>query len=165
MRNIFIEWLTKKAEVDERVWLITPDLGFNLFEGFAEKFPGRFLNVGISEQNAVGIAAGLALSGKRPFVYSIASFITSRAYEFIKLDVGYQNLQVVIIGNGGGMAYKDLGFTHCAEDDLALMGLIPNLRVYNPQDKEVIPSLLDAVFNMGIPAYIRFDRGSRSVKK
>jgi transketolase len=161
MRYAFVDWLTKKAKRDERLWLITADLGFNLFEDFAEKFPERFINTGVAEQNAVGIASGLALGGKRPFVYSIASFITGRAYEFIKIDVGHQNQPVVIIGNGGGKAYAHLGFTHTSEEDLALMRLVPNMNVMCPEEKTEIPKLMDGILESGKPTYIRFNRGKR----
>ena len=90
MRTAFINKLTKLAEKDKRIWLLTADLGFSVFENFRKKFPDRFVNCGVAEQNMMGVAAGLALSGKKPYVYSIIPFVTMRCMEQIKNDIAYQ---------------------------------------------------------------------------
>ena len=91
MRNTFVKTLVKLAEQDERIFVITPDLGFSVLEEFEEKFPNRFLNVGIAEANAVSIASGLALSGKIVYVYSIMPFVTMRPFEQIRVNIAYMN--------------------------------------------------------------------------
>lgn len=132
MRNRFIKILTEKAASDERIWLITPDLGFSVLEPFQERFPKRFLNVGIAEQNAVGIAAGLASKGMLPYVYSIIPFVTSRCYEQVKIDCAYMNTNVRLVGVGAGFSYGAAGATHHAIDDIAIMRALPNMSVCAP---------------------------------
>ena len=110
MRGAFARSLVALAEHDPRVWLLTGDLGFSVLEPFAERFPERFVNVGVAEQNMIGVAAGLAHSGKRVFVYSIANFPTLRCLEQIRNDVCYHGLPVRIVSVGGGVAYGAAGF-------------------------------------------------------
>ena len=109
MRTAFIETLLDLAEHDERIWLLCGDLGYSVLERFAERFPGRFVNVGVAEQNMTGVAAGLALSGKIVFTYSIANFPIMRCLEQIRNDVCYHNLNVKIVAVGGGLAYGSAG--------------------------------------------------------
>ena len=132
MRNRFIAELLKIAREDERVWLITPDLGYGVLESFAAEFPERFLNAGIAEQNAVGMAAGLAMSGKIPCVYSIAPFVWARPFEQVRVDCAYQNLPVRLVGVGGGVSYGALGATHHSIEDIAVMRSLPNMQVFAP---------------------------------
>src|SRR3972149_766112 len=105
MRTAFIRTLEKIAAEDERVWLVVGDLGYSVIETFREHFPNRYLNAGVAEQNMTGIAAGLALSGKVVFTYSIANFPTLRCLEQIRNDVCYHNLNVKVVSVGGGFAY------------------------------------------------------------
>ena len=116
-RTIFVEKLIELAEKDERIMLLNDDTGFHLFEEFEKKFPGRYINCGITEQSYIGIAAGLALMGKKPYVYGIIPFCTMRCYEQIRNDICYHNLDVKIIGVGGFQYYKFLGFTHNPDFD------------------------------------------------
>src|SRR3982750_4446379 len=102
MRAAFVRTLVELAERDDRVFLLTGDLGFMALEPFAERFPRRFVNVGVAEQNMVGVATGLAEAGFVPFVYSIAPFATLRPYEFIRNGPVHQRLPVRIVGIGGG---------------------------------------------------------------
>ena len=132
MRNTFLKTLLEEAKKDERIWCVTADVGFSVLEPFSEKFPDRFLNVGIAEQNAVGIAAGLALNGKIPYVYSIIPFAVSRPYEQIKVDVAYMNTNVRIVGIGAGFSYGSAGATHHALDDIAIMRALPDMAVCCP---------------------------------
>ncbi|RLA96545.1 MAG: transketolase, partial [Deltaproteobacteria bacterium] len=134
MRTAFIETLYELAEKDDRIWLLTADLGYSVLERFADRFPERFLNVGIAEQNMVGIATGLALSGNIVFIYSIANFPTLRCVEQIRNDVCYHNTDVKIVALGGGFTYGTLGVTHHATEDLAIMRSLPNMRVVAPGD-------------------------------
>ena len=117
MKKALANFLKETAAKDKDLMLLTGDMGYGMFEPFQEEFPGQFLNCGIAEQNMVGVAAGMALMGKHPIVYSAAAFLTGRAWEQIKLDVAYQNLPIILIGGGGGYAYGKLGATHhCNED-------------------------------------------------
>ena len=103
MRTTFIETLIDLAEKDERIFLLTPDMGYSVLEPFREKFPSRFLNTGIAEQNTIGVAAGLAKSGKIVYVYSIIPFVTMRCFEQVRLYLAYNNTQVRLVGIGAGM--------------------------------------------------------------
>ena len=120
MRKTFIETLTELARKDKDIILITGDLGFSVFENFATAFPKQFINCGIMEQAMVSIAAGLALCGKKPYVYSIIPFATMRPFEQIRNDVAYQNANVKIVGVGTGFAYGALGSTQYAIEDIAI---------------------------------------------
>ena len=120
MRNAFVDCLMQQAKIDDRIFVITPDMGFSVFEKFRAEFPDRFLNVGIAEQNAVGLAAGLALSGKVVYVYSIIPFITMRCFEQVRIDVAYMNTNVRLIGVGAGLTYGSAGPTHHAIEDIAI---------------------------------------------
>ena len=161
MRNAFIRGLTALAERDDRVVFLTGDLGYKLFDDFAERFPGRFLNAGVAEQNMVGVAAGLALEGFRPFVYSIATFATLRCLEQIRDDVCYNRLPVTVVGVGGGFSYGANGPTHHATEDLAVMRALPNMTVVAPGDP-VEAELAVAALGDG-PAYLRLGRAGDPV--
>lgn len=159
MRNTFVKTLVEQAEKDDRIWCVTPDLGFSVLEPFAEKFPDRFLNTGIAEQNAVGIAAGLALSGKTVYVYSIIPFAVSRPYEQIKVDVAYMNTNVRIVGVGAGFAYGPAGATHHALDDIAIMRTLPNMAICCPGAVNEVEDIVRySVWHNG-PMYIRLGKG------
>lgn len=158
MRNTFIDNLTKIAEQDENVYLLTGDLGFSVFEGFAEKFPKRFINCGVAEQNMIGVAAGLALSGKKVYVYSIIPFVTMRCFEQIRNDVCYQNLDVKLIGIGGGFAYGSLGSTHHAIEDISILRTLPNMTVICPACPVETEKLVWKTYQTKGPTYIRLSR-------
>ena len=155
MRNAFVETLIKLAEKDKDVYLLTGDLGFSVFETFAKKFPNRFLNCGIAEQNMMGVAAGLALSGKKPYVYSIIPFVIIRCLEQIKDDIAYQNLNVKVVGVGGGYSYGYLGATHHATEDIAMIRVLPNFKVFAPGDSVETKNLMMEAYRKKGPAYFR----------
>jgi len=155
MRLAFVEKLTELAEKDKNVWLLTGDLGFSVFENFIERFPDQYLNVGVSEQNLMGIAAGMAMLGKRPFVYSISTFATMRPYEQIRNDICYQNLPVTIIGGGSTFSYSTFGCTHFPLEDVAIMRALPNIKVTVPGDPMEVRKLLDDIYKQSGPAYMR----------
>lgn len=158
MRNTFIHCLLEQASMDERIFLITPDLGFSILEPFATKFPGRFLNVGIAEQNAVGVAAGLALSGKLVYVYSIIPFVTMRCFEQIRVDVAYMNTNVRLVGVGAGLSYGPAGTTHHAMEDIAIMRSLPNMTICCPGDPLEVKELVKGSFAHQGPMYIRLGK-------
>ena len=134
MRATFIRTLVELAEEDKRIVLLTGDLGFTVVEPFAERFPDRFFNVGVAEQNMVGVATGLAEAGFVPFAYSIATFATLRSYEFIRNGPVLHHLPVRIVGVGGGLEYGMNGLTHYALEDIAVMRTQPGMTVLAPAD-------------------------------
>src|SRR5260221_640984 len=158
MRAAFVRGLTEAARRDPRVMLLTSDLGYKIFDAFAGEFSGRFINVGVAEANMIGVAAGLALGGMRPFAYSIAPFATLRCLEQIRNDVCYHNLPVTVVGVGGGYSYGPNGPTHHALEDIAVMRALPNMAVVcsgDPVETEL--AIIEAAARGG-PAYLRIGR-------
>lgn len=163
MRNHVIDRLYDLAQTDERIMLIVGDLGYSVVEKFRDSFGNRYLNAGISEQNMTGVAAGLAHDGHVVFTYSIGNFPTLRCIEQIRNDVCYHNLNVKIVAVGGGFAYGDLGMTHHATEDIAMMRALPNMRVYVPGDAIEAVLCLEEAYRKEGPAYIRLARGKESL--
>ncbi len=158
MRSAFISTLIEQAYYDERIFLLTPDMGYSVLEKFQEAFPDRFVNTGISEQNTISVAAGLALSGHIVYVYSIIPFITMRCYEQIRIDVAYMNLNVRIVGVGAGYSYGSAGATHHSIEDIAIMRVLPNMTVCCPGDpKEAAVITKESNYYSG-PMYIRLGK-------
>ena len=158
MRSAFIRTLVELAESDDRINLVVGDLGFGVVEPFAEKFPSRFVNAGVAEQDMTGIAAGMALSGKVVFTYSIANFPTLRCFEQIRNDVCYHNADVKVVSVGGGLAYGALGVTHHATEDIAVMRTLPRMTVVAPGDPLEAELATRAVITQSGPAYLRLGR-------
>ena len=158
MRNAFLAELTALAEKDRDVVLITGDLGFGVFDVFAERFPNQFLNAGVAEQNMTMVATGMALEGKNVFTYSIGNFPTLRCLEQIRNDVCYHNANVTIIGMGGGFSYGQLGMSHHATEDLSIMRALPNMTVVVPSTKEEVSAAMQALYRESSPAYLRLDK-------
>lgn len=158
MRTAFIRAVTGLAARDGRIWLVCGDLGFSVLEEFAAAFPDRFVNVGVAEQNMTGIAAGLALSGKIVFTYSIANFPTMRCLEQIRNDVCYHNLNVKIVAVGGGLSYGPQGYTHHGVEDLGVMRLLPNLSVFAPADPIEASLVAGAIASRPGPCYVRLGK-------
>jgi transketolase len=148
----------KLAERDSRVFLVVGDLGFGVTEPFAKRFPKRYLNAGVAEQNMTGIAAGLALSSKIVFTYSIANFPILRCLEQIRNDVCYHRANVKVVAVGGGFAYGSLGATHHATEDLAIMRALPEMTVVAPGDPEEAAAATEAVAAHDGPCYLRLGR-------
>jgi len=147
------------AEHDERIMLLVGDLGFHVVEKFRDKYPERFVNVGIAEQNMAAVAAGLALDNNIVFTYSIGNFAALRGIEQIRNDICYHHANVKILAVGCGFAYGDLGMTHHATEDIAMMRALPYMKVFVPSDsKEAVFCLREAYGTDG-PAYIRMARG------
>ena len=158
MRKIFIKILTKLAEKDKNIYLLTGDLGFSAFEDSAEKFPERFINCGIAEQNMMGVAAGLALSGKKVYVYSIIPFAVFRCFEQLRNDVVYHNLDVKIIGAGAGFSYGTSGSSHFAIEDIAVLRVLPNITILSPGDAVEMEQLVLQSYKTKNPTYIRLGK-------
>ncbi|PUA39895.1 1-deoxy-D-xylulose-5-phosphate synthase [Paenibacillus elgii] len=163
MRKTFISTLMNKARDDERIFVITPDLGFSVLEKFSEEFPNRFLNVGIAEQNAVGVAAGLALSGKIVYVYSIIPFVTMRCFEQVRVDAAYINTNIRLVGVGAGLSYGPAGATHHSIEDIAIMRSLPNMTVCCPGDPVEVRNIVEQSFEHQGPMYIRLAKNGEPI--
>jgi transketolase len=163
MRNAFIEALLAEAERDERVWLVCGDLGYSVLEPFAARFPERYVNAGVAEQNLTGVAAGLALAGKTVFTYSIANFPVARCLEQIRNDVCYHGLNVKVVAVGGGLAYGHAGYSHFGLEDLALMRAMPGMTVFAPGDPAEARLVTAAAVSRPGPCYIRLGKAGEPV--
>ncbi len=159
MRFETIKTIYEHALSNPKIFFLTGDLGHAHLEDFRKNLPNQYINVGIAEQNMIGIAAGLALSGNKVFVYSIAPFITMRCYEQIKVDVCYQNIDVTVIGVGAGYAYSTCGGTHHAIEDIAVMRALPNMRVYSPSNSLEARLITEYLLGQSHPAYLRIGKG------
>ncbi|MFM7235933.1 MAG: transketolase family protein [Cyanobium sp.] len=158
MRTAFINWLCQKAKEDPSLILLTADLGYSVVEPFAELYPGCFFNIGVAEQNMVGIAAGLASEGFRPYTYSIGIFPTFRCAEQLRNDIDYHQLPVVTCSVGSGVTYGALGYTHHMIQDLALMRSLPAMLMATPADPVEVEAILDWHFLHPCPLYLRLHK-------
>lgn len=158
MRNIFIKKFIKEAEKNKNIYFLTGDLGYNSFEIVKEKFPDRFINVGCAENNMIGIASGLALSGKKVFVYSIVPFLIFRSLEQIRNYICHNNLDIKLLGGGGGFSYGNQGISHNTYEDLSIMRTLPNMKVYSPGTKNELIKVSDFLFRDNTPAFIRLGK-------
>jgi len=158
MRLSFVSKLEELCRVDPDIYLLSADLGFRLFDDFRKKHPGRFLNTGVAEPNMIGLAAGLALSGKKVYCYSMVPFLTMRCFEQIRLDICCHDLDVKLIGGGGGLAYGLEGVTHHSIEDIAVMRSLPNMKVISPGDPLEAELCIEESFKYRGPMYVRLGR-------
>lgn len=159
MKKAFFDTLIDAARQDGEIFLIVADVGYGLAEPFAQEFANEFLNIGVAEQNMIGVATGLALSGKTVFCYSIPNFATLRCLEQIRNDVCYHKANVKIVSAGGGLGYGLFGMTHHGTEDLAVMRAMPNMTVICPADAMEAKLATEwAVKNHG-PLYLRLTKG------
>ena len=158
LRTAFIDTLRELARIDDRIFLLTADMGYSVFETFRDEFPDRFLNTGIAEQNTIGVAAGLASRGKIVFVYSIIPFVTMRCFEQVRLDLAYNFMNVKLVGVGAGLTYGPLGSSHHALEDIAIMRSLPDMTVLCPGDPIETRELIKRSFEYEGPVYIRLGK-------
>lgn len=158
MRSAFIETLSQAAADDPDVWLLCGDLGYSLLEPFAARFSDRYVNVGVAEQNMAGIAAGMALSGKTVFIYSIGNFPTLRCLEQLRNDVCYHGADVKVVAVGAGYAYGSQGYSHHALEDAAIMSMLPGIEVFVPCDPLETRAATRLIASSGKPSYLRLSR-------
>ena len=163
MRNAFAAEMTALASEDERIVLLSGDIGNRLFNDYKECCPARFLNCGVAEANMISMAAGMALCGLRPVAYTITSFVTARCLEQIKLDVCYQNVPVIIVGVGSGLSYASLNATHHSCEDIAFLRMLPNMTVICPGDVWEVRLALRAALKQDGPIYIRMGKKNEPV--
>ena len=159
MRKTCLNMVYELAKKDDRVFFIGSDLGTGTLQQFKDEMPDRFFMEGISEANIIGMATGLALEGKIPYVNTIATFITRRCFDQIVLDVCLHNVNVRLIGNGGGLVYAPLGPTHEAIEDIAIMRAIPNMTIVVPADANEMRRLMPLTVDYKGPIYIRLAKG------
>ncbi len=162
MRNSFIKTLIEIARKDESIFFITGDLGFSVLEPFANEFPERFLNIGIAEQNMIGVAAGLAKEGYTVFIYSLGNFPTLRCMEQIRYDLAYHKLNVKVIAVGAGYAYGPLGVSHHTTEDIGMLRTIPDLMVTSPADPLEVEMLTREFCQNKNPCYMRINKSGES---
>jgi transketolase len=158
MRNAFADEVTRLAAADARVVLLSGDIGNKLFDKFKAVDERRFLNCGVAEANMMGVAAGLAMSGLRPVVYTITPFTTTRCFEQIRVDACYHHAPVIIVGTGSGLSYAELGPTHHSLEDLAILRTLPGMRVTAPCDAAELRGILRAALREDGPVYIRIGK-------
>lgn len=163
MREAYVKALAEEGIKDKRIFGLVGDIGTFTYDDFKKACPDRFVNVGIAECNMIGMAAGLALEGKIPFVYSITPFVTARAFEPIRVDVCYQNLNVKVVGCGSGFSYSTLGCTHHATDDIAIMRALPNMVILSPCDPKEAANCVRAAIEYNGPVYIRIGRSGEPI--
>lgn len=158
MRNAFAEEVTLLAHQDERIVLLSGDIGNRLFDSLRAANPARFLNCGVAEANMMGTAAGMALCGLRPVVYTIAPFTTTRCFEQIRLDVAYHAAPVIIVGTGAGLAYCELGPSHHSLEDVSLLRSLPGMQILVPADRDELRAALRQAVASNRPTYIRIGK-------
>jgi transketolase len=158
MREAFSNALVRLALADSKVLLLTGDHGYSLFDEFRKRCPDQYINAGIAEQNMVGMAAGLARVGFRPFVYGLAAFVPIRTVEQIKLDIAHDDLPVVLLGDGAGFVYSHLGTSHQSTEDIACTRAIPHLQVLSPADRFEMTAAMDYAYATSGPIYLRMGK-------
>jgi transketolase len=157
LRKPFVETLIKLAEHDKSVTLIVCDVGHSFAEPFIKKYPSQYLNSGTMEATTVGIAAGMAMAGKKPYVYTVVNFLLFRAWEQVRNDIAYQNTNVKLIGVRGKESYKFLGFSHniIEDEDIMMTAMLPNILSFTPHTTEELAFLMHATYGTKAPTYIR----------
>jgi transketolase len=163
MRNSFAQEATALAKVDPRVVLLSGDIGNKLFDDFKNVDAARFYNCGVAEANMMGVAAGMALSGFRPIVYTITPFTTTRCFEQIRVDVCYHEAPVIIVGTGSGLSYAELGPTHHSLEDMAILRTLPGMCVMAPCDANELRAIMQAALKQNRPVYIRIGKKGEPV--
>lgn len=159
MKTAFVNTLKELMQHHPDIIGITADMGFSVFENIQQKFPKRFFNTGVTEQSSIGLATGLALSGYTVFFYAQAAFASMRCFEQVRLDVGYNNVNVKIVGTTAGFSLNQLGVSHFALEDVGLMRLIPTMTIFTPGDPFEADWATRTAYRINGPAYIRLTKG------
>ena len=161
MRAALSDELVRLGKADPNMLLLTGDHGYALFDDFRRECQRQYINAGIAEQNMVGMAAGLARSGFRPFVYGLSAFIPVRVLEQIKLDIAHDQLPVVLMGDGAGFVYSHLGTSHQSTEDIACARAIPHLSVFSPADRFELTTCMGAAYQLKSSVYVRIGKSDR----
>ncbi len=160
IRDAYFNKIYEIASIDKNVIFMTADADAFSLKKFKKDFPNQFMNVGVSEQNLITVAAGLALSGKKVFIYAIIPFITMRCYEQIKVNICSMNLPITIIGSGSGLSFGNDGPTHHAIQDISVMYTLPEITILNPSDSTSTSKCAELSYKSKTPVYVRLDKGS-----
>ena len=163
MRNAFVRALSEQMNSNKDTLLLTADLGWNSFDQIRERYPGQFINMGLTEQAMVGVSAGMSKMGKNVYVYSIIPFLFYRAFEQIRDDVCYPDLPVRFVGTGAGFAYGEAGSTHHPFEDLRVASALPNLVILNPSDPKEVSAFLEKVISIKHPLFLRLGRNGEPI--
>ena len=163
MRQTCLKTVFELAKKNKKVLFVGSDLGPGVLDDFKKKYPKRFLMEGVAEQSIIGLAAGLAFENFRPYVNTIATFITRRCFEQVLVDLCLHNLPVTLIGNGGGLVYAPLGPTHQSIEDISIMRPLPNLTIISPSDAYEMRELMRDSLNLKGPLYVRIARGGEKI--
>jgi transketolase len=158
MRNTFAKEVTQIVATHEKLVLLSGDIGNKLFDEFKVVAPERFYNCGVAEANMTGVAAGLAMMGYRPIIYSITPFATVRCLEQIRVDLCYHNVPVIIVGTGAGLSYASLGPTHHSCDDIGFLRMLPNMKIICPCDPYEVQAAIRVALQCDSPVYIRIGK-------
>jgi len=153
-RGYFVYELWKLMKRNQRIFVLTSDLGYGMFDQIKKDFPDRFINVGAAEQSLLDVGVGLALSGKIPICYSITPFLLYRAFETIRNYINHEKIPVILVGSGRGKDYLSDGFSHWAEEDKKVMKLFKNIKCYWPKTKEEVSRLIGEIIKSKQPTYI-----------
>ncbi len=157
MRTTFVNKIEELAKDNPNIFILTADLGW-FFKSFREKYPNNFINCGVAEETMIGIAAGMALSGKKVYCYSIVPFLVMRTLESIRVNICLDKLPIVLMGGGGGLLYGKDGVTHQSIEDISIMRSLPGMTVVAPGDLAEAKALAKESINYAGPLYIRFGR-------
>lgn len=158
MRKRFAEILYEYMKVNDKIYLLVGDVGWGVLDKIKNTFSKRFINCGVAEQNMIGMACGLAHSGKIPFVYTITSFLLYRPFEFIRNDVDYDKANIKLIGCGRDKDYGNAGFSHWCCDDHKIMSLLPNILAIWPEDKKKLNEIIEGMIIHNGPCYLNLTR-------
>jgi len=160
VRADFFNKLKEAMEKDEKIFFLMGDTGFNLVEPIFEKFPDRAINVGVAEQDLIGIAAGLSNMGFKPVCYGISNFLVHRCFEQIRNDLCIHNYPVVLVGTSTGFDNGALWATHYVVDDIGALKVLPNIKIYSPSSVESINNIFEEVMKSPGPSYIRITKSN-----
>ena len=158
MRKEFMKELVNQAEKNDKIWLLTGDLGYGLLDEFRDRFTDRFVQCGAAEQAMMDIACGLAIKGKIPFVYSITTFLLYRPFESLRTYINKEKIKVLLVGSGRDYDYKHDGWSHHSPDAKGFLDLLPNIKQYWPLTAEEIPVMLEEMINQPNPSFISLRR-------
>ena len=158
MRRQFADILHRKMRENKKIWVITGDLGYKMWDDIRADYPDRFINTGAAEQAMMGIGIGLALEGKIPFVYSITTFLLYRPFETIRNYINREMIPVKLIGAGRDKDYIHDGFSHWAEEDKEVMKIFANIRAKWPETNEELPGLVEEMLRNDVPYYVNLKK-------
>lgn len=157
-KGYFLGSIYDHMKKNDKIWVVTGDLGFNIMDKIRDDFPDRFINVGAAEQTMIGVAIGLALQGKIPFVYTIPNFLIYRPFEWIRNYIDHEEIPVKLVGSGRDKEYDEDGYTHQCEDLRTVLNSFPNIYQFWPEDKESIPETVETMITNRKPCFLSLKR-------